>query len=131
MKRLLSVVVLLAVSFAVAQEKAAPAADQGLKVEKAVAATAVQDREPVGENKEFEASVGTVYCWSKILASTTPTTIKHVWYFGGQKVFEKTLDIKYPSMRTWSAKTVRAGDWKVEVTDEAGNVLSSVAFTVK
>ena len=130
MKKLLSVLVcvLLAQSFITAQEKSTA---QGLKVEKAVAATSVENREPVGENKEFEATVGTVWCWTKITAQTTPTTIKHVWYVGDQKVFEKALEIKYPSTRTWSAKTIKAGNWRVDVTDEAGAVLASVSFAVK
>jgi hypothetical protein len=104
---------------------------QGLKVDKAVAATAVENREPVGEATEFDASVGKVYCWSKIAAETVPATIKHVWYVDEQKVFELELEIKYPSTRTWSAKTIKAGSWRVDITDEAGTVLSSVSFTVK
>jgi hypothetical protein len=133
MKRLLSVLVcvLLIPSFAAAQEKSKSATDQGLKVEKAVTASSVENHEPVGESKEFEASVGTVYCWTKITAQTTPATIKHVWYVGDQKVFEIALDIKYPSTRTWSSKTIKAGNWRVDVTDDAGTVLSSVSFTVK
>jgi len=131
MKTLLSILicVLLIPSFAVAQEPSSAAA--GPKVEKAVAAAAVEDREPVGENTEFDASVGKVYCWTKILAETTPTTIKHVWYADDEQVFEITLDIKYPSTRTWSVKTIRAGSWRVEITDDAGKVLSAVGFTVK
>jgi hypothetical protein len=131
MKKLLSVFVcaLFAATLAVAQEKAA--GDQGLKVEKAVAATSVENREPVGEATEFEASVGKVYCWSKIAATTVPTTIKHVWYQGEQKVFEKDLDIKFASTRTWTVKTIQPGSWRVDITDEAGNVLDSVSFTVK
>jgi hypothetical protein len=131
MRKLMSIFVcaLFAASLAAAQEKTA--GDQGLKVEKAVAATSVEDREPVGEATEFEASVGKVYCWSKIAAETVPTTIKHVWYQGEQKVFEKDLDIKFPSTRTWSAKTIQAGSWRVDITDEAGTVLDSVSFTVK
>jgi len=130
MKKLLSVLVcvLLTQSFTTAQEKSTA---EGLKVEKAVAATSVENREPVGENKEFEATVGTVWCWTKITAQTTPTTIKHVWYADDQKVFEKVLEIKYPSTRTWSAKSVKAGNWRVDVTDEAGGVLASVSFAVK
>lgn len=133
MKKLLSsfVCVLFIASLAAAQEKSTSAGDQGLKVEKAVAATSVENREPVGENKEFEATVGTVYCWTKIAAAATPTTVKHVWYAGDQRVFEKALDIKYPSTRTWSSKSVKAGNWRVDVTDEAGTVLASVSFTVK
>jgi hypothetical protein len=133
MKKLLSVIacVLLAQSLAAAQEKSEKAASQDLKVEKIVVATSVENREPVGESKEFEASVGTVYCWTKITASTTPAAIKHVWYLDGKKVFEIPLEINFPSTRTWSSKTVWTGNWKVEVTDDAGTVLASVAFTVK
>jgi hypothetical protein len=133
MKKLLSMVgcVLLTASLAAGQEKSTSATDQGLKVEKAVAATSVESREPVGESQEFEATVGTVYCWTKIAATTVPATIKHVWYAGDQKVFEKALDIKFPSTRTWSSKSVKAGNWRVDVTDDAGTVLGSVSFTVK
>jgi hypothetical protein len=133
MKKLLGVFVcsLLAWSIAAAQEKAEKAANPALSVEKIVVATSVENHEPMGESKEFEASVGTVYCWTKIAASTTPATIKHVWYLGEEKVFEIPLEIKYPSTRTWSSKTVQPGDWKVEVTDDAGTVLSSISFTVK
>jgi hypothetical protein len=131
MRKLMSIIFLLAACFALAQEKPGKAAEQGLKVEKTVIATAVENREPVGENTAFAGSVGTLYCWTKVTAKTTPATIKHVWYFGDKKVFEKTLEIKYPSTRTWSAKAVKAGDWRVDVTDEAGAVLSSASFTVK
>ena len=91
----------------------------------------VKDHEPVGEAKEFDASVGQVSCWTRVIAATVPTTIKHVWYFDNQKVYEISLDIKYPRTRTWSTKTIRAGNWRVDVTDETGNVLTSVSFTVK
>jgi Protein of unknown function (DUF2914) len=121
--------VLLVPSLAAAQEASSEAA--GLKVEKAVAATGVEEHEPAGEATEFDASAGKVYCWSKILADTPPATIKHVWYVDDQQVFEITLDIKYPSTRTWSVKTIWAGTWRVEITDEAGKVLSVVGFTVK
>jgi hypothetical protein len=133
MSELLSIIasVLLVPGFVTAQGKPGATATQGLKVEKAVVATSVENREPVGENQEFDASVGTVYCWTKIAAQTPPATIKHVWYAGDQKVFEKALEIKYPSTRTWSAKSVSAGNWRVDVTDDSNTVLSSVAFTVK
>ena len=133
MKQLIGlfVCVLVALGVAAAQEKTNQAADQGIKVEKIVAATSVDNHEPVGENTEFDASVGTVYCWTKVTATTVPATIKHVWYFGDKKVFEQSLDLTYASTRTWSSKSVKSGSWKVDVTDDAGAVLSSVSFTVK
>jgi hypothetical protein len=121
----------LVLGFAAAQVKSAKAADQNLKVEKIVAATSVDNHEPVGENTEFSASAGTLYCWTKVTATTVPATIKHVWFFGDKKVFDQSLDLKFTSTRTWSSKAVKAGNWKVDVTDDAGTVLASVSFTVK
>ena len=119
---------LIAVGIATAQEKS-PAADKGIQVDKIVAATSVEKLDPVGENTEFAA--GIVSCWTKVTARAVPATIKHVWFFGDKKVFEQSLDIKFPSTRTWSSKSVKPGNWKVEVTDESGGVLSSISFTVK
>ena len=124
-------VFLVFAGFASAQVTPAKGAEQALGVQKIVVATSVDNRQPVGENTEFPASVGTLSCWTKIAAKTVPSTIKHVWYFGDKKVFEQPLEIKMPSTRTWSSKTVKAGNWRVDVTDEAGAVLSSVSFTVK
>ena len=133
MRRLLGLLIglLLSTGLAAAQANPEKAGSQSFKVEKIVMATSVDNHEPVGENTEFAASAGNLYCWTKITASTTPATIKHVWYFSDKKVFEQSLDIKFTSTRTWSSKSVKAGSWKVDVTDEAGAVLSSVAFTVK
>jgi hypothetical protein len=133
MKKLFAILVclLLTLGVAAAQEKSNKAADQSIKVEKIVAATSVDNHEPAGENKEFAASVGTVYCWTKVTAKSVPASIKHVWYLGDQKVFEQSLDLKFASTRTWSSKAVKPGSWRVDVTDDAGTVVSSVGFTVK
>jgi hypothetical protein len=104
---------------------------KALTVEKIVTATGVEQREAVGESKEFEASAGKVFCWTKIKAQTPPVQIKHVWYADGKQVFSQTLELKNPSNRTWSWKNIHPGDWKVEVTDEGGTVLSSIEFKVK
>ena len=129
--RTLTIIMLATCAAAATFAPAAGAADQGIKVEKAVAATSVQNLEPLGTNTEFPTSLGTVYCWTKISAKTVPAKIKHVWYLGDKKVFEYPLDVKFHSARTWSSKSVRPGIWRVDVTDDAGNVLASVEFTVK
>lgn len=108
-----------------------PAQESDLTVEKIVVATGVEDREPVGEASEFDASVGRVYCWTKVLAHEVPDEIRHVWLLEGEKVAEVPLQIKFPSTRTWSYKTITAGNWKVEVMDSGGTVISSIEFTVK
>ena len=123
--------VLVAFGGAAAHEKSTTATDQGVKVEKIVAATSVNNLELVGESNEFSSSVGTVYCWTKVRSQSVPATIKHVWYVGDKKVFEYSLNLKFNSTRTWSSKSLRPGDWNVDVTDDAGVVLSSVSFVVK
>lgn len=100
-------------------------------IEKLVMARTVEDREPVDEGTEFDATLGKVYCWMKVKCPTPPTTVKHVWYQGDQKVFELTLGIKYATMRTWSVKGISSGDWRVDVVDEADQVIGSVSFQVK
>ena len=101
------------------------------QVEKIALGTGVESRELVGEATEFDVSVGRVYCWTKIISQNVPTTIKHVWYADEEKADEVTLNIQYPSTRTWSNKAIRIGKWRVEVVSETGEVLASTGFTVK
>lgn len=100
-------------------------------VNKIVICTGVESRKPIGEGTEFEASAGRLYCWTKITAKNTPTTIKHIWFVDGKNVAEVPLSIKFPSFRTWSNKAIWPGDWKVEVVSESGETLTSMDFTVK
>jgi len=107
----------------------APAA-AAIKVEKIVTAPAVENREPVSEASAFDATVGRVYTWTKIAAAEVPVKIKHVYYADDKKVREIELEVKAKTYRVWSNKSVWPGNWKVEVTDEAGAVLATVTFTV-
>ena len=109
-----------------AEQKTAPA----IKVEKIVTAAGVENREPVNEAASFDKSAGKVYTWTRITSEQVPTKIKHIYYADGKKVFELELSINSSPYRVWSNKTVWPGNWKVEVTDEAGTVLSSVEFTI-
>jgi len=101
------------------------------QVEKIALGTGVESRELVGEATEFDVSVGRIYCWTKIISQNVPTTIKHVWYTDEEQGAEVTLNVQYPSTRTWSSKAIRAGKWRVEVVSETGEVLASTDFTVK
>ncbi len=138
MKRLIATfAVLLFAPIAIGAEEAAPpqaqaqAQAQTLQVEKIAVGTAIESRELSGAAAEFDASMTRLYCWTKVTASNPPSKIKHLWYADGKKEAEVALDINYPAARTWSSKNVWPGPWKVEVTDEAGAILSSVEFAVK
>ena len=78
----LALLVLAAGSLA-AQE--APASSQ-LRVTRAVVATGVEDREPVGEAESFPASVGTLYFYTVFEGDFAETTLEHVWLREGEEV---------------------------------------------
>ncbi len=116
-----------------AVQKTAPAeqkAAAAVKVEKIVTAASVENREPVNETAAFDKTAGRVYTWTKITAEAVPTKVKHIYYADGKKAFEIELAVNASPYRVWSSKAVWPGNWKVEVTDEAGSVISTVEFTV-
>lgn len=113
-----------------AQEQAKAPEAAGIKVEKIVTAASVENREPVNETSAFDKTVGRVYTWTRVTTTEAPVKIKHVYYADGKKMAEVELNVNAKTYRVWSSKSVWPGDWKVEATDEAGNVLATVTFTV-
>jgi hypothetical protein len=119
-----------------AAQPAAPAAaaqdGQGPTVE-ATIGTAVQDRSLQGESETFPASVGTVYCYTKIGKTRAGDAVEHVWYHGSDEVGRVKLNIGASPWRTWSSKVVppeATGAWHVDVVQD-GKVLKTVAFKVQ
>ena len=115
---------------------AMPAVAQAqLSVDESAIGLDVIDRMPVGADSTFTADVGRVYCWTRISgAPEGGTTIHHVWIHGDQEMADLELNIGAPSWRTWSNKAIMAdwtGDWRVEVRDDAGNVIETIRFTVQ
>jgi hypothetical protein len=99
-------------------------------VEKIATAASVENREPVNETAAFDKATERVFTWTRVTAAQVPAKIKHVYYSDGKKVAEVELSVNSSPYRVWSSKAVRPGNWKVEVTDEDGAVLSSAEFTV-
>jgi hypothetical protein len=93
----------------------------------------VVDREPVDAGISFSASVGTLYCFTKIAGAQTPTQITHVWYYGGTERARVDLDVNSDNWRTWSSKIIQAhevGSWRVDVLDSEGTVLKELRFEI-
>ena len=95
--------------------------------------TGIEEKELMGEASVFPPSVGRIYCWTSVAGADEPTEITHIWYYGENKMAEVVLPIKYSRHRTWSYKTMLpewVGKWSVEVLDQAGKKLDSVAFEI-
>ena len=108
--------------------------EPGLQVDRAVTARAVESREPVGEASSFPADVGRVFLFTHVTGAQGETAVYHVWRHGPTERAKVRLPVRSNSWRTWSSKQIVpgwTGEWSVEVQDEQGNVLESVAFVVE
>lgn len=104
-----------------------------LQVAQGVITTQVSNRQPVDEVKSTSASVGRLYCFTKIAGAASETSVDHVWYLGGKEVSRVKLAVKGDNWRVNSYKTIHPdmkGEWKVDVVDPAGKVLATIPFTV-
>ena len=118
----------------VAEETASTQGGQGLAVQQAAICTGVVDRTPAGAAEVFEAGVGKLWCFTRIVGIPADTTITHVWYKGDQKVHEQQLTIHAPAWRTWSNKTIPPewkGAWHVDVVGADGSVLTTLRFNIE
>ena len=87
----------------------------------------------VDANDVFPASVGKLFCFTKILGAQEPTTITHVWYFGDIERARVNLTIRSVHFRTFSSKRIQPheiGNWRVDVLGPGDVLLKSITFEV-
>lgn len=136
MRKLFSVLFALALvaSFSLYQAASAKAQEEpAVEVEVGVICRDVLDREPVGEGTEFEATVGKLFCYTKIVGAEMPIEITHVWYFGETEMARVNLRIEGARWRTWTTKNIWekwVGDWHVDVIGPNGEVLKTIEFKI-
>jgi hypothetical protein len=93
----------------------------------------IVNREIVNEGRSFSATVGKLYCFSKIANVDSYTEVVHAWYYGSNERARVTLNVNPPAWRTYSSKIIQAheiGSWRVEILDASGNLLNTVHFEV-
>ncbi|UCF82308.1 MAG: DUF2914 domain-containing protein [Desulfobacteraceae bacterium] len=93
----------------------------------------VVDLKPVDNGNNFNASVGKLYCFTKISVSRIPSEITHTWYFRDTEMARIILPIKSYRWRTYSSKKIPPDDlgkWHVDVLGPQGEVLSTLNFKI-
>ena len=101
---------------------------QALEVSEAKLGKGVQNREIVDEATTFAVNER-AYLWLRVTGG--PGEINVTWSIGDHS---DTVPLKIGGSpwRTWANKTLwQAGDWKVTVTDSAGQVLKEISFQVQ
>jgi hypothetical protein len=105
-----------------------------IEVVNIVICTSIEDREPVGSASVFSSDVGKLYCFTKVMGQTDTSSISHVWYYGDMQMAKINLNIGGKTWRTWSSKKLLmewVGDWRVEIQDASGNVISEISFKIE
>ena len=103
-------------------------------IERLVVGTDVAQREPVGVTDLFPAGTETVFCFLEARNISRPIEVQLVWYFGDEEVARVPLALDAgPRWRTYARKKIgdRRGKWKVDLQDDADQVLGSVPFVVE
>lgn len=107
---------------------------RALEVGEAVITTAVIEREPVDAVVAYPIQDGLLYCFTRVLGAVEPTVVVHSWFRGDELMSRSELPVRSPDWRTWSAKRLLAdqeGDWRVEVRDAGGELLTTVNFELR
>jgi hypothetical protein len=101
-------------------------------VARAIVTTGVADREPVNDLERVLAGNEKVIFFTE-LREMQGQTVKHRWSRAGEQVAEVEFHVGGPRWRVWSSKNLLpewAGEWRVEVLDSEGNVLSEKNFEI-
>jgi len=135
--RILTALALLSVVLgtALAQDDVAPA-EVSLEVTEMAFGTDFdrETRSLIGTATTFPAGVERLWCRTRVLGGSDPTTITHVWYRDGKTMARVELDIRSGDWRTVSSKLLLpdwTGLWEVKVLDATGTILRSESVTVE
>jgi hypothetical protein len=105
-----------------------------LNVAEAMICENIKDRMPAGAQDSFPWSIPRVYVWNMIKTEKYPGKIRHIYYFGDQKISDVTLNVRSFSWRTWSYQTISdkryKGPWRVDIATADGQVLRRLYFEV-
>jgi len=106
----------------------------GLKITKAVICEEIKDGQTINEGVIFSSDLGKITCYSEFDSITEKTTIYHCWYFKDNlRAKKKPLVLYPPKWSTFSQIEPREtdkGPWRVEITDQDGNILQTLRFSI-
>jgi cytoskeletal protein RodZ len=109
--------------------------ENNIKVLEAVACTGIKNRIPQESGESFGWSVERIIIWTRLQCEKPPTSIRHIYYFKGEKANDILLSVRSSHWRTWSYKTISSkryiGPWRVDITSADGKLLQSIHFEIR
>lgn len=104
-----------------------------LSIETAVMCETIENYLPKHISVVFSVSSGKVICYTAFDHVPEETVVYHDWYRKDQLSTKRKLVLKPPKWAVVSEIQLREtdrGPWRVEVTDEGGNVLATLRFSI-
>lgn len=122
-------------SQAFAQKKDAPSKGtiKKLTLVQAAMCEGIRDNSLRNRAIVFPYKIGQVHCFTTFDPVPQKTVIYHKWYFRDKLRARVKLSLKTPRWSTFSRMRLRNGEkgpWRVEITDEEGNILGVLRFSV-
>lgn len=99
-------------------------------VGRAVFTSAIEAREPANQLDKIENTTGKVYFFSELL-DMDGQTVTHRWLYNGKTMADVNFKVGGSRWRVHSSKNMMpgwTGDWKVEVLNGEGRVISTQQF---
>jgi hypothetical protein len=111
----------------------APVAQSTLVLSEAAVCEGLKDRTPLNPGIAFPVSAGRVYCFTDFTGFSQTTLIYHVWFRRDERKARVKLQIRPPRWSTFSYISLKDSDkgpWRVEITDNEGQVLRTLRFSI-
>ena len=93
----------------------------------------VKNRIPYNSAVAFSISLEKLYCFTDFVSVPEKTFIYHNWYRRDEKRASVKLLLKPARWATFSHLNFRKDDkgpWRVDITDQQGNILRTVRFSI-
>ncbi len=106
---------------------------RGLSLDQAVMCESLRDYAPVNQAVVFSMEIGKIYCFTSFDYIPQKTVIYHNWYRADSLVTTKRLTLQPPEWSTFSSiqlREVDKGPWRLEIKNEAKEILRIVRFSV-
>ena len=104
-----------------------------LKMDRAAMCEKIKDLIPQNPAVVFSIKIGKVSCFTSFDPVPEKMFIYHKWFHRDDPSTKKRLTIQPPRWATYSTIQLREtdkGPWRVEISDEKGNILGILRFSI-
>jgi hypothetical protein len=102
-------------------------------LDNAVMCEEIKDFKSKNRGIVFSIKIGKVSCFTSFDPVPKETFIYHKWFHKDKPSTTKRMTLQPPRWATYSSIQLREtdkGPWRVEITDQKGNILHTVRFTI-